>query len=111
MALENFSLVQVASAIRAGSLSPVEYTQSLIERIDQLEPRVKAWATLDRERALAEARKCEIEARNKRFRGPLHGIPVGIKDLFYTAGLRTTMGSTLFQDFVPAKDAHAVVKL
>jgi Asp-tRNA(Asn)/Glu-tRNA(Gln) amidotransferase A subunit family amidase len=60
---------------------------------------------------LSEAKQCEAEARKKQFRGPLHGIPVGIKDIFYTKGLRTTMGSVLFKDFVPDRDAETVVRL
>ncbi len=108
---ENLSLVEAASAIRSGALSPLEYVRSLLARIDQLDSRVQAWVTVDREAVLAEARQCETEARQKRFRGPLHGIPVGIKDIFYTKGLRTTMGSVLFKDFVPDHDAEAVSRL
>ena len=108
---EALSLMAAASAIRDGSLSPVEYVSALFARIDAAEAEVRAWVTMDREAVLAEARKCEVEARNKRFRGSLHGIPIGIKDLFYTKGLRTTMGSPLFRDFVPEHDAHAVARL
>jgi aspartyl-tRNA(Asn)/glutamyl-tRNA(Gln) amidotransferase subunit A len=67
--------------------------------------------TMDRERVLEEARRCEAEARQKRFRGPLHGIPIGVKDIFYTAGLRTTMGSQPFAQFIPDHDARVVTKL
>ena len=108
---EALSLTAAASAIRGGSLSPVEYVNTLFARIDSAEAEVRAWVTVDREAVLAEARNCEAEARNERFRGPLHGIPIGIKDLFYTKGLRTTMGSQLFRDFVPEQDAHAVARL
>ena len=108
---EELSLVAAAAAIRDGSLSPVEYTQALLGRIDQIESRVQAWVTIDREAVLAEARACETEARNKRFRGPLHGVPVGIKDIFYTKGLRTTMGASVFKDFVPDRDAYVVTGL
>jgi len=83
----------------------------LFARIDETESAVHAWVTVDRDAVLAEARKCEAEARSKRFRGPLHGIPIGIKDIFYTKGLRTTMGSPLFADFVPDHDARAVARL
>ncbi len=108
---EDLSLLEAASAIRSGTLSPLEYVRSLLARIDQLDSRVQAWATVDREAVLAEAKQCEAEARQKQFRGPLHGIPVGIKDIFYTKGLRTTMGSVLFKDFVPDRDAEAVSRL
>jgi aspartyl-tRNA(Asn)/glutamyl-tRNA(Gln) amidotransferase subunit A len=108
---EALSLTAAAGAIHDGSLSPVEYVNGLFARIDAAEAEVRAWVTVDREAALAEARKCEAEARNKRFRGPLHGIPIGIKDIFFTKDLRTTMGSALFRDFVPEKDARAVARL
>jgi len=111
MSLENLSLVEAARMIRSGALSPVDYAVSLLARIDALEPRVRAWASMDRETVLQEAAACAAEAAKKQFRGPLHGAPVGVKDIFYTRNLRTTMGSTLFEDFVPSYDARAVVKL
>ena len=111
MSLEDLSLTAAATAIRSGRLSPVDYAQALLSRIDATENRIQAWVTIDRKAVLAEARRCEDEARNKNFRGPLHGVPVGIKDIFYTKGLRTTMGSVVFKDFVPNEDAAAVTKL
>ena len=79
--------------------------------MDAVEPRVRAWTTIDRDAVLADARQLEAEARRKQFRGSLHGIPVGIKDIFYTKNLRTTMGTTAFEDFVPTMDAEVVKKL
>src|SRR3989442_12095313 len=111
MSPEDLSLVEAAAAIRAGELSPVQYVLSLFTRMSQVELRVQAWTTVDHENVLAEARKCETEAAKKQFRGPLHGVPVGIKDIFYTKDLRTTMGSQLFETFVPSYDAHAVKRL
>jgi len=108
---EELSLVEAASAIRSGSLSPVDYVLAFFSIMDRVEPRVEAWVTVDREVVLAEARKLEAEARSGQFRGPLHGVAIGIKDIFYTQGLRTTMGSTTFKDFVPDHDARAVTKL
>jgi len=108
---EEVSLMEAAAAIRDGVLSPVEYVNSLFARIDQLDSRVQAWVTVDRDEVLAEARRCEEEAQKKHFRGPLHGIPVGIKDIFYTRNLRTTMGSMLFENFIPGYDARAVTRL
>src|SRR5437016_6704718 len=108
---EEVSLMEAAAAIRDGVLSPVEYVNSLFARIDQLDSRVQAWVTVDRDEVLAEARRCEEEAQKKHFRGPLHGIPVGIKDIFYTKNLRTTMGSMLFENFIPGYDARAVTRL
>ena len=80
MSPEDLSLVEAAAAIRAGELSPVQYVLSLFTRMSQVELRVQAWTTVDHENVLAEARKCETEAAKKQFRGPLHGVPVGIKD-------------------------------
>jgi aspartyl-tRNA(Asn)/glutamyl-tRNA(Gln) amidotransferase subunit A len=111
MSLEALSLVDAASSIRNGSLSPLDYVQGLFARVDAVEPRVHAWTTIDRDAVLAEARQLELEAREKKFRGPLHGIPVGIKDIFYTKGLRTTIGTTAFADFRPDYDASVVKKL
>jgi aspartyl-tRNA(Asn)/glutamyl-tRNA(Gln) amidotransferase subunit A len=111
MNLEDLSLAAAASGIREGTISPVEYAERLLARIDANEPPLQAWVTIDREAVLGEARRCEAEARNKQFRGPLHGIPVGIKDIFHTRGLKTTMGSVVFKDFIPDEDARAVAKL
>src|SRR5437867_1628463 len=92
-------------------LSAVEYVQACLARMDEVESKVHAWATVDREAVLAEAQQCDAEAARKQFRGPLHGVPVGVKDIFYTKGLRTTMGSPLFRDFVPREDARVVARL
>src|SRR5215469_18716131 len=102
---EDLSITAAASAIRDGSLSPVDYVRALLGRIDALEPRIQAWVTIDREAVLAEAKQREGEARKKHFRGSLHGVPLGIKDIFYTKGLKTSMGSVLFEDFIPNQDA------
>jgi len=111
MNLENLTIVEAAGAIREGKLSPLDYAQALLSRIDDVESRVQAWFTVNREAVLSEARKCEAEAHNGQFRGPLHGIPIGIKDIFYTKDLRTTMGSPVFANFIPHHDARAVARL
>jgi len=108
---EDLSLSEAAAAVRRCSLSPVEYVEALFRVMDRIESRIEAWVTVDRQGVLSEARTCEAEARKGHFRGPLHGVPVGIKDIFYTNGLRTTMGSVIFKDFVPDCDARAVTKL
>ena len=86
MNLENLTIGEAASAIRGGKVSALDYAQALLSRIDNVESRVHAWFTVDREAVLSEARKCEAEARAGRLRGPLHGIPIGVKDIFYTIG-------------------------
>ncbi len=111
MKFENLTLTGAAAAIRSGEISPVEYVRALLSHIEDREPEIRAWVTLDADRALEEAKACETEAKAGRFRGALHGVPVGIKDIFYTAGLRTTAGSRFLQDFVPGKDAASVTQL
>src|SRR5215471_12491917 len=111
MNLEDLSLADAAAGIRSGELSPVDYVSHLLDRIDAIEPRLQAWVTIDRKTVLSQASELEIEARKKQFRGPLHGIPVGVKDIFYTKDLKTTMGTTAFADFVPTYDASVVKKL
>src|SRR4030095_191865 len=101
MNLEALTLVEAADAIQKGSLSPLVYVEALLAYIDAVEPQVRAWTTIDRDAVLAEARQLEAEARRKQFRGPLHGIPIGVKDIFYTRNLRTTVGTSAFADFVP----------
>ncbi|NOT54074.1 MAG: amidase [Deltaproteobacteria bacterium] len=105
------TLTAAAEHIRTRQLSPVDLVRSCLQRIDQLEPRVQAWVTVDRDGALAAARRCEDEIQRGQYRGPLHGIPIGLKDIFYTAGLKTTAGSPIHADFVPDFDAGAVRRL
>jgi aspartyl-tRNA(Asn)/glutamyl-tRNA(Gln) amidotransferase subunit A len=105
------TLHAAARAIRARTLSPVELTRSLLARIAAREPAVLAWARLTDAAALTEAARCEDEAMRGAFRGALHGVPVGIKDLFYTAGVETAAGSAVLAGFTPAYDATAVRRL
>ncbi len=104
------SAAQAAAVIRSGDLSPVTLVEDLLRRIEELEPQLLAWVTVDSEGALATARASEIELEKSGPRGPLHGVPVGLKDIFYTAGLKTTAGSPLYADFVPEYDATAVAR-
>ncbi|MGH8011784.1 MAG: amidase family protein [Candidatus Binataceae bacterium] len=105
------TLSQAVRQIANRDLSPVELTESCLRMIERLEPQVKAWVTLDRDGAMREAAALEREAREGRLRGPLHGIPLGIKDIFYTTGMRTTGGHAGTADFVPDYDAAVVVRL
>jgi len=105
------TLAAAAEQIRTRQLSPVELVRSCLQRIDHLDSRLQAWVTLDREGALAAAHQCEADIQRGRYRGPLHGIPIGIKDIFYTAGLKTTAGSPIYANFVPDYDATVVRRL
>jgi len=105
------TLAEAARNIRNLELSPVELLESCLRMIDRLEPRIKAWVTLDRDGALRTARLLTDQARSGEFHGCLHGIPLGIKDIFYTAGMRTTAGHSAMADFVPEWDSAVVERL
>jgi aspartyl-tRNA(Asn)/glutamyl-tRNA(Gln) amidotransferase subunit A len=105
------SIPQISESLRKGSISPVELTAECLARIEKLNPRLNAFITVTAESALAQARQAEAEVRRGDWRGPLHGIPLGLKDLIDTAGVRTTAASALFKDRFPAEDAEVVRRL
>jgi aspartyl-tRNA(Asn)/glutamyl-tRNA(Gln) amidotransferase subunit A len=105
------SLEDVAHQIAFKEVSPVEVTQAVLDRIERLNPSLNAYVTVTAESALAEARAAEREIAGGEYRGLLHGVPVGIKDLFATKGVRTTAGSKILADWLPNHDATAVRKL
>ena len=109
------SIEQLAPLIRKKKLSPVELTRLLLERIERHNPKLNAYLTVTAEHALSQARRAEKEIffakGSARYRGPLHGIPISLKDNIYTRGIRTTAGSKILRDFVPAQDAAVVVRL
>jgi len=111
MNFEDLNLTQAAQYIRDGQISPVEYIHGLLSRIEQVDPRIEAWVTVCREQALVEAKACERECRQGSFRGPLHGIGIGVKDIFFTKGLRTSAGAKFLADFIPGYDAHCLTSL
>src|SRR5579871_2604769 len=99
------TIEELAPLLAKKKLSPVELVEHYLARIEKLNSRFNAFITVTADQALAEARTAERElARGKR-RGPLHGIPVALKDNIYTKGIRTTMGSTILGDFIPDYDA------
>ena len=100
-----------AEAIAARKLSPVELTVALLERIGRLDPTLHAFIRLDAEAAMAAARAAEAEVVAGRLRGPLHGVPVGIKDIIDVAGLPTTCHSKILVDNIAAADAVCVARL
>jgi amidase len=101
----------LARAYRARRLSPLEAVRAALDRIDRVNPLVNAFVTLDREGALAAARAATRALRRGAVLPPLHGIPVAVKDVIDTRGLRTTYGSTIYADHVPAADALSVERL
>jgi aspartyl-tRNA(Asn)/glutamyl-tRNA(Gln) amidotransferase subunit A len=101
----------LANKIRTQKVSPVEIVSACLERIEQLNPELNAFITVLADQALEQAQIAEAEIKASKWRGPLHGIPVGIKDFYDTAGIRTTAGFSVFKDRVPVKDAVGVAKL
>ena len=114
MASENIAMlsaVETAAAIKAGRVSPVEVVQAYLERIDRLNSKLAAYITVCREEALGAAVQAEQAlAQGGKF-GPLFGVPIAVKDQFWTRGILTTNGSRVYQDFVPAEDATVVTKI
>lgn len=102
---------EMLTLLRARQVSAVELLQAHLRRIEEVNPRVNAIVTLAAERALAEAAQADRDLARGRWRGPLHGLPVAHKDLADTAGIRTTYGSPLFADHVPASDAPLVRRM
>ena len=102
---------QAAKAVAARELSAVELLEALLSRSEALEPTLGLWETLDAEYALGQARERDSAMARGEPAGPLQGVPVGIKDIYDTAGLRTTHGSPIFADNVPDRDAASVARL
>ena len=99
------SISEAADLIESRQISPVELTRGHLDRIERTDPVLNAFITLLGEEALESAESAEREIANGEYRGPLHGIPVGLKDLYYTKGIRTTVGTKILRDFVPEYDA------
>jgi aspartyl-tRNA(Asn)/glutamyl-tRNA(Gln) amidotransferase subunit A len=104
-------LLDVAAKIRLGHVSPVEVTERVLARIDALGGTLNAFITVLSEQARHDAREAESEILAGHYRGPLHGIPVSIKDLFATNGTRTTAGSRVLANYIPDHDATIVERL
>lgn len=105
------SITEASRLVRDKKISPVELTQGCLNRIERLNPKLNAFITVTAESALAQAREAEAEIQRGQWRGALHGIPIALKDLFDTAGVRTTAASGLFKDRVPVQDAEIVRRL
>jgi len=105
------TIQQLSRQIRDRSISPVELTRDCLARIDQLNPALNAFITVTADSALEQARRAEQEILRGEWRGPLHGIPIGLKDILDTAGLRTTAASALYKDRIPTEDAEVVRRL
>jgi aspartyl-tRNA(Asn)/glutamyl-tRNA(Gln) amidotransferase subunit A len=111
MAPDDLSLRAVSDRIREGHSSAVQAVSLFLDRIAEADSRIHAWTTVDAEGALEQAAVLDKELAQGRYRGPLHGVPIGIKDIFNTRGIRTTMGSPLFENHIPDHDAAVVGQL
>src|SRR5258705_10206011 len=111
MELYELTLIEVAEKIRTKEVSPVEVTQSSLTRLEEVEPSLTAFVTTTPELALEQAKAAEKEIGDGRYRGPLHGIPLGVKDLYDTAGVKTTASSAQRAENVPDVDSASVARL
>lgn len=105
------SAVDIAALVREKKISPVEVTEAFLARIDKINPHINAYVTLTPDLAREAAKRAEAAVMAGAALGPLHGVPFSVKDLLFTAGVRTTAGSLVFRDFVPEADSVVVARL
>src|SRR5215470_4478562 len=106
-----YSISDLSKLFREKKLSPVEVTQSCLKKIEELNPKLNAFITVTPGEALRQAADAEKEIMSGRWRGPLHGVPIALKDLVDTAGIKTTAGTGVFQNRIPVEDAPLVRQL
>lgn len=111
MNLTELSLQEAAQGWRAHSFSAVELVRAYLQRIERLDPHLNCFITLTAEAALTAARQADEDLQRGQLRSALHGLPLALKDLYETAGIRTTAGSTFFKDYVPEQDGTVVSRL
>jgi Asp-tRNA(Asn)/Glu-tRNA(Gln) amidotransferase A subunit family amidase len=111
MSLCSLSLAQAATDIREGRISSVELVADCLKRVEEVEATVQAWAFVDRDHALRQAEAADLHRKLGKTVGPLHGVPVGIKDIFDTADMPTELGSPLWVGRTPRRDAAVVARL
>src|SRR5262249_34838864 len=109
--LPMLDLAEASQAVQKKEISPVELTQACLARIERLNPALNAFITVTAESALHEAKKAEAEIARGEWKGPLHGIPLALKDLAETAGVRTTAASAVLENYIPTDDAEVVRRL
>jgi amidase len=111
MDLHYLELLELADLLRRRELTSVAVTRAQLERIGRLDGHLASYTLITPEHALAEAESADAEIADGRYRGPLHGVPLGIKDLFWTKGVPTAAGTMIHRDFVPEEDATVVARL
>jgi len=105
------SAVDIAARVREKKVSPIEVTEAFLTRIDKINPQLNAYVTLTPDLARETAKRAEAAVMAGAALGPLHGVPFSVKDLVFTAGVRTTAGSRVFRDFIPEADSIVVARL
>jgi aspartyl-tRNA(Asn)/glutamyl-tRNA(Gln) amidotransferase subunit A len=110
-ALTDLTLAEASARIRQRTVTPTNLTEACLARIEKYNPRLNAFITVMKDQALAQARDLDAEQRAGKFRGPLHGIPIALKDLIDTEGVRTTAASAVFADRIPKEDAEVTRRL
>ena len=108
--LHYLTITELAPMIERREVSPVEVTEHMLRRIERLDGKLKSYATVTGDLAMSQAKQAEAEIAAGNYRGHLHGVPIAVKDLCYTTGIRTMGGCKVLSDFVPDFDA-TVVKL
>jgi Asp-tRNA(Asn)/Glu-tRNA(Gln) amidotransferase A subunit family amidase len=111
MSLSSLSLTEAADDIREGRIASAELVADCLKRIEEVDGKVQAWAFLDRDHAMKQAEALDLRRREGKATGPLHGVPVGIKDIFDTGDMPTELGSALWAGRTPRRDAFAVAQL
>jgi aspartyl-tRNA(Asn)/glutamyl-tRNA(Gln) amidotransferase subunit A len=109
--LLDFDVAALSQKLRAKEISPIELTQTYLDRIDAVDERIVSYITVTADVAREMARKAEAEITAGRWRGPFHGVPIGLKDLCYTKGILTTGGSKILGEFVPDHDSTVWTRL
>jgi aspartyl-tRNA(Asn)/glutamyl-tRNA(Gln) amidotransferase subunit A len=109
--MHEWSLLDAARKVRGKEISSRELTRALLDRIERANPKINAYITVLHEKAMKDALACDEASARGQATGPLHGVPVGLKDIFCTRGIRTTCGSRILHDFVPPYDATVAEKI
>ncbi|HLR70076.1 MAG TPA: amidase [Pseudogracilibacillus sp.] len=107
----DWDIANLSATIRKKEISPVEITEKMLERITEKNEHINAYITVTKDLAMKQAKTAEKEIVNGNYKGPLHGIPIALKDNIYTKNIKTTMGSEIFKDYSPSYDATVVKKL
>ncbi len=109
--LHYLSIAEAAGLIEQRKLSPVDLTRAFLDRIETFDPQLNAYLLVTADKAMEQARRAETEIAAGHYRGPMHGIPFALKDIYCTAGIRTTCHSRTRAEYVPGFDATTVSKL